>query len=431
MMKPHSKHRIWLVSLAALLALGCAALQSAKDGLAQLAIAATATPHDQGGEADNETPGGSRSIPECAADVETPYFGRSPIAVEDLLGIVPLGNLNPPGHTFPTDHIYFFLGRSDPQDPAGAPAETALYAPGHIWITSVVFVEHLYADPPFTDYTIRFSPCRQIEAYFMHVSSLSEELLSRVGPQQEATCRQYSAGGQRYGYCERWGLEIEVQQGEIIGTAGGRAGQNALDMGAMDARLPALGYANPARIQANPSGLDQLHVVCPIDYFEAETRRQLRSMLGDWSGERRTVEPLCGEVMQDVPGTAQGKWYLRGTVEPFPEDPHLALVHDNVDPGYGVLSAGTSVPGLDADTYYFLPQDEGAFNLDFSLLTPGDSVHCYGEFSNYPGQPGEYLDLKLMVQLTPQSILRVEMQQGGECGVGPFSFGSSLTEFER
>lgn len=429
MMKTRRKLHLWLVSLVPLLVLGCFALQLGQANGGQPAGAATSAPRDQG--QDNDAQGDGTPIPDCAADTEEPVFGVSPVAVDDLLGIVPLGNLNPPGHTFPTDHIYFFLGRSDPQDPVSAPAETLVFSPGRVWVTSVVFVEHLYADPPFTDYTIRFSPCRQIEAYFMHMTSLSEALLQQIGSQQEADCRQYTAGGQRYGYCERWGLEIEVQQGEVLGTAGGRQGQNALDMGAMDARLPALGYANPTRIQGNPSGLDQLHVVCPLDYFETGIRAQLMGLLGDWSGDRRTIEPVCGEVMQDIAGTAQGKWYLAGTTEPFPENPHLALVHDNVDPTFGAFAVGTSVPELQSDTYFFRPRFTGTTNLDFSLLTPGGTVYCYEELIGYLGAPQSSLSFKLLLQLTPEGIVRIEKQPGDQCGPGPNIFSGNDAAFER
>jgi len=372
------------------------------------------------------------TIPACSTELSQPYFGVSPVSFEDLPGIIPLGGLNPPGHTFPTDHIYFFLRRSDPANPVSAPAETTVFAPGHAWITSVVFVEHLYSDPPYTDYTIHFSPCRQIEAYFMHMSSLSEELLSHIGPQQEASCRQYTAGGRLYNYCEQWGLQIEIQEGEAIGTAGGKEGQNALDMGAMDARVPELAYANPARHYTNPNGFDQFHVVCPIDYFEAGIREQLMGMFGDWGGDvRRTIEPICGEVMQDISGTAQGKWYLRAAIEPFPEDPHIALVHDNVDPSRAVFSVGTSVQGLDSGLYMFHPLDVGITNLDFSLVTPGETVYCYDDFINRFGPPEARNELKLLVQLTEDAILRVEKQSGGDCGPGPHSLSGSYAEFER
>jgi hypothetical protein len=384
------------------------------------------------GEEITATPGEVDPIPDCPADVSLPLFGTSPIALEDIISLIPLGNLNPPSHTFPTHHIYLSLRRSDLSDPASAPAEVDLFAPGDVWITSVVVFEHLSSDPPFTDYTIRFSPCQQFEAYFMHVSSIHSELLDRIGPPQEANCRQYSTGGSMYNYCEHRGLRIEIREGEVLGTAGGRAWPNSLDMGAIDARLPPLAYANPQRLDSNPSGLDFYHVVCPVDYFAADVRSQLMALFGDWDGDvRRTVEPVCGEVMQDIPGTAQGKWYLRGTIESFPEDPHLALVRDNKVPTRAVFSIGTSVPGLDSSTYRFNPHFEGSINLDFSEVTPGEMIYCYSEFITRSGFPDARVDLRLLLQLTPESVLRIEAQPGIDCRDAPYTFGENVTEFER
>jgi len=413
--------------LLALLLSSCSILQTATEGILQQdRNTTTQPPRIESITGDNDT------IPDCDKDVNVSYFGTSPIAIEDIVSLIPLGNLNPPDHTFPTDHIYFFLRGSDLSDPIRAPDETNVYAPGDAWITSVVRSEHLSSDPPFTDYTIRFSPCRQIEAYFMHVSSLSPELLGQIGPQQEATCQQYTTGGRLYNYCEHRGLQIEIQEGEVIGTAGGREGQNALDMGAMDARLPPLAYANPARNYGNPSGFDPFHVVCPVDYFETGIREQLMGMFGDWGGDvRRTIEPRCGEVMQDIPGTAQGKWYLRGSTEPFPEDPHIALAHDNTDPTRAVFSVGTSVPGVESAAYHFDPKFEGTSNLDFSLVTPGEAIYCYGVFINRSGPPEDRTEFRLLVQLTEDAILRVEKQSGGDCGPGPHSLSGSYAEFER
>ncbi len=405
-----------LILLLSLFLTACALLQS----VSQVGTQATATP----GEVD--------PVPDCPQDVSLPLFGTSPVALEDIIALIPLGNLNPPSHTFPTDHIYISMRRSDVIDPASAPARVDLYAPGDMWITSVVVFEHLSSDPPFTDYTIRFSPCRQFEAYFMHVSSLSAELLDQIGPPEGANCRQYSTGGSLYNYCEHRGLRIEIQEGEVIGTAGGRAWPNALDMGAIDARLPPLGYANPERLEGNPSGLDFYHVVCPVDYFAEDVRAELMAMFGDWDGGiRRTAEPVCGEVMQDIPGTAQGKWYLRGTTESFPEDPHLALVRDNKVPTRAVFSVGTSVPGLDSSTYRFNPNYEGSFNLDFAQVIPGEMIYCYSGFITRSGTPDDRADFRLLLQLTTGSILRIEAQPGINCSSGAYLFGENVAEFER
>ena len=40
---------------------------------------------------------------------------QSPVLLNQVTGIVPLGNLNPPDHALPTRHMYWYTG--DPQSP--------------------------------------------------------------------------------------------------------------------------------------------------------------------------------------------------------------------------------------------------------------------------------------------------------------------------
>lgn len=67
----------------------------------------------------------------------------------------------------------------------------------------------------------------------------------------------------------------------------------------------------------------------------------LSALLGRFT-LRRIIAPTCGTIMQDIAGTAQGRWFFDTSSG---EDRHLALVHDNVDPRVGVFSVGTSLTG--------------------------------------------------------------------------------------
>ena len=46
----------------------------------------------------------SDTIPKCG--VSNPVFTSYPGITDSVLSLVPLGNLNPSGHTFPNDHHY-------------------------------------------------------------------------------------------------------------------------------------------------------------------------------------------------------------------------------------------------------------------------------------------------------------------------------------
>lgn len=369
-------------------------------------------------------------IPDCSTDLSSPLFDVSPVQMSDLLGIVPLGNMAPPQHTFPTQHLYFFIRRAgpDPTDFNSPPAIVPVFAPGRIWLTSVATSEHLSASPPFTDYSFSFQPCRQFQAYFIHVQSLTDSLLEEIGAFDVGRCNSYSTGGESFRRCEKR-VAIEMQAGEQIGTTG-RTGQNALDFGAYDGRVAPLEYANPSRHRSAPDGFDQLHVVYAIDYYRPDVGDELRSRLGVHSqGRPRTVQPVCGEVEQDRPGTAQGKWYRLGVAESFPEDPHLALVHDNVDPTIGAFSIGASFPGLGSGVYHFTPQDSGRVNLDFGGVSADGGRYCYDALSvrGGPVTPPR----TIILELTTDESLRIEAQDAAACGSGPWTFLSDPAEFER
>lgn len=370
-------------------------------------------------------PDALRHLRPCEAE---PPFTVAPLAEADFIGIVPLGNLNPPPHTFPTDHIYFYVRRTDPANPASPPATVSVYAPGDAWVTEIDSSENLSAVPPYTDYRVRFSPCREVEIYYGHVQSLPEQLARKFAA-AEGECDTYTTGGQTYRSCRKR-MHVRVRAGEAVGTAGaGR--QNALDVGAFDARIAPLAYANPARFHANSTGFDSFHVVCPVDYFAEPVRSTLRARFG-YGARHRTAEPLCGEVEQDEPGTAQGIWFVAGTTETYPEDPHLALVHDNIDPTQPAFSVGQSLSraGLPAESrlnpgvYIFAPEAAGQRNREFRDLAVDGQVYCYDTLQYHLGGI-------VLVQVTSAATLRIERQAAAGCGAGPWAFTSAYTDFVR
>ena len=252
-------------------------------------------------------------------------------------------------------------------------ATVAVFAPGRIWITRIQKTQ--YASPPSTDYSITFWSCNQFVAYFGHVEQLSENLLIHAGPFEGGRCINHSDGNIT---CQK-DVIIETEAGEIIGVSEG-----GLDFGAMDSRVPPLTHANPARYSSSV-----LHAVCAIDYYSPDVRDRLRGRFGGHRGQRlRTVEPICGEVEQDEPGTAQGNWFLRGTEGSLSSSPttHLALVHDNVDPLLGAFSVGAPVPGIGPFAVIFAPQTcGGRVNLDFNQVTADGNIYCYDSWHNRAG----------------------------------------------
>lgn len=367
--------------------------------------------------------GGDSGLTSCTSDE---LFTVSPLASADFVGLVALGNLNPTGHTFPTDHIYFYIRsettgssaqiiKADPSITASVP----IYAPGNATITSVARSENLTAGT--SDYSVYFSPCTEFRAYFLHVSSLSVQIEGGIGDFDTDSCSTYTTGGSTYRMCQKE-VDIAITAGETIGTAGGIVGQNALDMGAYDARIEALDFANPERFWQASDHFDRLHVVCPVDYFIEDVRDELTARFGNYDGtEMRTIEPLCGTIMQDVKDTAQGMWFIEGTEGTYTqEDPQLALVHDNVDPTIGVFSVGNSISNLSYGVYQFTPSTTGLVNTDFNLVTADGEVHCYEASSEV-----------IIIKLTDATSLTIEKKDDAACGAGPWAFTSNAVNFIR
>lgn len=363
-------------------------------------------------------------LPSCGSNYT--FFSVSPLALDDFHGLEPLGAVNPPGHTFPTDHIYFHTRYNIPGDYYSLKVEVPVLSPGDVWITSISSSENTHPDGTKNlDYSIDFTPCKEFRAYFIHVSSLSEKLESAFN-EAYGECNEYETGGSNYKYCWKE-VKIRVTAGEQIGTAGGpEQFSAALDLGAYDRRIEPLTYANPDRLEYRE---DLFYVVCPIDYFVPEIREAIYNRFSRSDGSiLRTVEPRCGEVAQDIPGTAQGIWFVKGTGALQIEDPHLALIHDNVEVSRGIFSVGTSMSssGLESASYYFDPNHNGQINRDFDEVTSDGNTYCYEVQKRF----SDFTEI-IILKLTSDTELSIEKLNQDSCGDGPWSFTSSVSEFER
>ncbi len=331
--------------------------------------------------------------------------------------LVPLGNIGPPDHTIPTDHIYYTFKRAD-QSSLDSPIQT-LKSPGKIRITSLNRQTATIDGKVRTDdYHLFFQPCRQIRASFDHVVKLSPRLQAVA---DGASCQDtHPRPSDTYRYCQK-DIDLLLQPGEEIGLVGG-PGHPGFDFGATDDRQPALVYANPKR-----SGAKSDHTVCPIDLFAEPVKSQL---MGHF---KRTVPPVCGEVDQDKTGTLQGNWYSftgKGNgVQDWAKS--LALVHDNFDPSTGIVSIG-GLNGL-VLRMPFTPRASGNFDREFSSVTSGSDVYCYQidnatQFAPSSNQPTQN-NHSVLIQLTSTTELNIEAKTG-PCGSEPYSL-SSPTVYYR
>lgn len=338
----------------------------------------------------------------------------SPLAYGNIYEISPLGNLNPTGHVFPTDHMYFYT--STFTNNGTTPA--AVVSPGAVTVTAVVVQRRLSPPPAYSDYSVTFFPCADVAMIFGHVTSLSDGFQARVGNIDGSCNPPYTTGGITVQQCYK-NTNITLAAGDAIGTAGGPS-TGGLDFGAYDRRTRALAFVNGSRWSGGSGEFGQPHTACPLDYFTPQVRDALRAKLGR-GGQPRTIEPRCGEIMQDVASSVQGRWFYDASEH---EDAHLALVHDNVDPTTGVFSVGSSVPSLPSGTYSFAPSTTGKRNLDFRLANTVGMIYCY-EITFPSGR-------HIFVQLVNASRIRIEGSVGGSCGAEEsWSLSAGAVEFSR
>jgi hypothetical protein len=205
-------------------------------------------------------------------------FTRSPIDVAAIEYVTPLGNLNPPGHTLPTDHIYFYrhlFHRTAPAFDVIAPADgdvAAILRGGDDAIYVRASSRHMY--------------------YLGHVV-----------------------------------LDAGIAQGQHI-TAGQRLGTTSslsfgLDLGLIDNGVTQ-GFLAPARYSDN-----SLHAAAPLPFFTESLRAELYALVNT-HGDRD------GRINYDVAGTLSGNWFHESlsaaeSAGPSGWSRHLAFVRDPVD----------------------------------------------------------------------------------------------------
>ncbi len=338
-----------------------------------------------------------------------PYFTAAPVDLSKVSAIAPLGNLNPTGHVFPSDHIYFYFKTQNESYP--------LFSPGDLVLTEI----NTSAQSSGTDYSLRFQACKDFKAYYLHVKTISDTLTSAM-QSQAPRCTTYTTGGSLYTYCT-YTLNLRIKAGEQIGTV---SGPGAFDFGATDYRIAPLPFANPSRHLS-----DQLYTACPLDYYSADVKGSLYAKVGRYDGgQTRTTAPVCGEIMQDVGGTAQGDWYLPGSPD-SPEDPHLALVKYSIDPSWSAFSVGNSVSGL-TGVHYFSPKSSGKVLTAFSQVTADGNTYCYDCFMDIGNitSPCTTRGYIILLQLPSPATLKIEKQTAQECFAGPWTFSNPVT-FQR
>jgi len=360
-------------------------------------------------------------LPSCGSNMA--LFTSAPVTDPTFVSITPLGHFIPPGHTFPSDHNYYNFNASSTQL-----LGINTYAPGDGWVMQVIALYYNLNAP--SSYVITFSPCLEVKMDNMTVNTLAPALLNPSGP-SSTSCSSNNWGDQGVIQSCVTNMEMPVKAGQLLGTGG------IVDFGPIeDTRFQITGWANPSRHDLNRG-------FCVVNYFSPSLKAAYTAILGVNNGSTfipRTIQPICGTIMQDIPGTAQGDWYFPGAPN-LPEDPHLALIHSNVDPSTGTISCGTSVPGL-VGGHDFIPKttaDGTRINYDFSLVSD-NQIYCYDtlltDFVYGAGGPDpNYVGQIVLLQMTDASLqtLKIELQNPRTtcASAAPWAFTSNAVTFQR
>lgn len=333
--------------------------------------------------------------------------------------LTPLGNINPPGHTSPVDHIYFATD---------FPGRIPLLAPADASITNLT--EILKADSSGryipTGYVVRYVVCDGLvldfASYTSLIKPLQDELASQKPDCKYGIVKPGHTGGPE-GQCY-YNVKYKVKSGEEIGWVQAiRNGQN-LDL---PFEIWAANYNKPARSDVNWNFYNDdryAHSMCTFDLYSGGLKRQFYAKFGRTVvlGEdkqkhfvfvQRTIEPICGQVNQDIVGTVQGMWYAGSSSEKELEfqGKGLAFLHNNIDPTQGEISIGGNFT-KQAGVIMFKPTHLGNVDREPSEVKSDGMIYCYNS-----GQGGWSIDGKILVQLINNHHLRVE-HLAGSCGEG-------------
>ncbi|MEP7384119.1 MAG: hypothetical protein ABI910_20745 [Gemmatimonadota bacterium] len=162
-------------------------------------------------------------------------FTVSPVALDSVAIITPLGNLAPPGHVLPTDHAYMYAVDFDQRPIQRDSAVRGVYAPA----TGAIDFMYLQAGG---DSKVQFRVTEDFSYYLDHVVLLAGLTVGTI-----------------------------VHAGDLVGhtNPGG-----AIDLGAWDRKVTNTGFVNPRRY-----GEQSLHVVSPWSRFTEPLRSQIYARL--------------------------------------------------------------------------------------------------------------------------------------------------------
>ena len=306
----------------------------------------------------------------------------SPLAASTLVAATPLGNLNPPGHTLPTDHVYLHFvdpwnGHQADNDCSRRP----VYAAGSGVVNFVLQTEAA------GDTKVMVQMTRTFYYYYDHVLLLPGIVV-----------------GSR------------VAAGDQIATTTGRC--PSIDLGVLDGEAPVpSGWVNPARY-----GDRSMLPMSPYRYMSD-------SLKALYLGKVRVAEGVPvdkgGRIDWGVRGRLAGDWFHSSLADapastvmgPDGWPRHLAFVYEwfarapRISVGGTIASPGVLTPDLETP--------------DWSGISVASGLRVIHGL----GRQGTIGDGWLLVQMLTDDRLKVEFVRGA--GAAPTGFSAAAQEYVR
>jgi len=293
-------------------------------------------------------------------------FSVLPVSIAAGATLTALGNLSPPGHVLPTDHVYFYD-----------------------W-----------------DLASRRPSSMDVRDVYMPATGAAFLILPITPPESKVMFR---ATNNFYFYLDHIVLSSPIAVGQVI-QAGTRIAKTlpgqTVDLGAFDMSVQNAGFVNTARY-----GPQTLNCVSPWKYFTPELQTQIYSHVY----RAPTAPDKDGKIDFGVAGRLVGDWFLQGMPADSSSGPYgwtrsVSFVYDYFDPTQVRISIGGTVAPA------------GVWGIDSTATPPANisvasglvAYRLYGIFDFKP------LYGLMLVQMVNDSTIKVQVFPGSQATTGQF-----------
>lgn len=313
---------------------------------------------------------GNPNLPQDCPDGA--FLTVSPIPLPDLLEVAPLGNINPPGHIAPSDHIGLTI-RVEPG--ADAPVVTDLLCPGDLVVERVTAFQTSrpgHADA--FEYSITLLACEDIILQFGHVTDLDTTLFGPLAgfPGWELVDTQVD--GEVTFTTRQKSFNLPVAAGVRLGSGGGHRNQWGVDLGLYDLSRP------PEFVASDLWDTWYAWARCPLAYFTAGALQDtLYALLTLPDAVRDDPVYGCGVLHEDIVGALQGVWFPAVGASMDHEDRDISFSHLSSDPRVQIIANGGAASATFPSWVYDIDPvlDTGFLNRDFASVIADGSIYGY------------------------------------------------------